>query len=525
MPGQSLVTINADPRKGPTFADYAQMWRDRQKIVASGDEKALAAFDKDERTRNAHLGNMTQSQLALLVKYWSLTNKADQKAFLKQYPELTVNPREKWLTDNPKENAILALGGKAPVYTQAAYDEAQRLIKELDIPDSAVADFLPPKTLAADYFKLQGLSEKWGSNSAEVRLVLVNNPDLTKWMGRQTPDTPVKVLELQVKNRDLQTQYDALQSTEDKDAFKDAHPAYVADLRRVDAYNKGADDATAEKWVERGKLTDKYSPNSPEAKLWLVDNPDVWKWSLDNGLLTDDGAGWNVKRLRLDAQLHTLTEDTPEYENVSRQIEGYGMGLDDEGVQKWVAYNQLPTTGYRRDRFLMNDPAFAATVGRQVPDKVPSEQLDALLEKPDKTPADQLAIEAYQAYFPDELVPAYVEYYQIPEKGYARERYLKDNPDFYAAIKTNKGWTSTIDFSKTPTENVEYCYNIYNTLPSSGKQREYYRKAHPDLDEWLVRVKGLKPLGAVREPTTSATIIQGFSEKEAQAEEALRVGR
>ncbi|KKK48363.1 hypothetical protein LCGC14_3145870, partial [marine sediment metagenome] len=135
LPGDKLVSLNADPVKGPTFADYYKMWRDREKIVASGDEEKLKEFDQDERTRNAEMGNFSQRQFALLMEYWTITDKDKQAEFLKEHEaEIGIKPRDEYLRSHPKENAQLAIWGQAKLLTREAFNEFNRLAKELDIP-------------------------------------------------------------------------------------------------------------------------------------------------------------------------------------------------------------------------------------------------------------------------------------------------------------------------------------------------------------------------------------------------------
>jgi len=65
-------------------------------------------------------------------------------------------------------------------------------------------------------------------------------------------------------------------------------------------------------------------------------------------------------------------------------------------------------------------------------------------------------------------------------------------------------------FDTIPSEEVERLYTIYQKLPTSDKQREVYRKEHPSLDEWLVNIKGLKPLGHVHVKKTATKTIEDF---------------
>ena len=147
IPNETPVSLNTDPAKGTTFAQYYRMWQDRQAIVASGDKEKLKEFDQDERTRSAYRGNFPQRQFALLNEYWAITDKKKQAQFLEDHPELSVNPRTDYLKTHPKENAQLAVWGKASILTPEAYTEFKRLVKELDIPGSIRRWYLKASTV------------------------------------------------------------------------------------------------------------------------------------------------------------------------------------------------------------------------------------------------------------------------------------------------------------------------------------------------------------------------------------------
>jgi hypothetical protein len=94
------------------------------------------------------------------------------------------------------------------------------------------------------------------------------------------------------------------------------------------------------------------------------------------------------------------------------------------------------------------------------------------------------------------LVNAYAEYYVAGGKreGWADDRFLMEHMELYNALIDLEIWKEKIDFTEVPTVEVEKLYNEYLDLPS-GIVRLNFRQHHPDLDAWLVNVKGLKPIG------------------------------
>jgi hypothetical protein len=356
LPNKRLISLNANPEEGTTFVQYYQMWQERQKIVASGDKEALKAFDADERTRNAYLGNITQAQYALLVEYNSLPE--SQKAeFLGRHPELYINPREEWLRTHPEENALLALWGKADVYSIEAFNKVSILAKSLDIPENALVmkDLDPVTELKLKNQHLFALLEAYGGLEDTLK-----GPD-----GLTARDRAIQQLYLDNPN------------------FRD-------DQRRIEALNVGTKDnptldTMIEGWVERGQVADEFGASSAEMKLWLVDNKEVHQWALESGLLTDDGSDWNEDILRLQVN---YKEDFDKYANygditsplyisndtaradareamlfsndkmTSFGVAYYTIGALEKGIPEnfvttYIDYYRLSAAGYGQERFLM----------------------------------------------------------------------------------------------------------------------------------------------------------------------------
>jgi len=507
---EKYIDVNADTNKGDTYREYYNQWLERSKIT---DPATLELFNK--AYPNAYKGNFTKRELDLLNQYHSLS-KDEQKQFLKDHPELSQNPRDEWLKSHPEDNARLAIWGQAKILTQSAYDKAQQMIKDLDIPDSAVVDYLPPKDIATDYFKYNDMLNEFSPSSAEVKLLGLKNPKLFEYLKRDAVTDNKKVLELQAKNRDVDPE----------------SPAYKDDMERIEALKLGADDTLTEKWVKRSQLVRETSANSAEAKLYLIDNPEIHKWALKTGQLTDDGSGWNEDVLRIDAKYreqdkaYDALQDTQarqdylkanaDYATARLQRAGYQVGLQGDLNAKYVTYNQLPTSGGWRDRYLLANPDFTQATGKTMPDvsQVKPEAYDLLNEKTDRTPAEDLKLKAYQSDIPEQHINNYVTYDRLPDKGYVRERYLQANPEYYQTTWLGVLGNKPIDFKKVPTANVESLLDIYDNLPTSGKQREAFRAQHADLDTYLVDVIGLKPLGQVKKRTTESEFIERFIRNE-----------
>ncbi|KKK51003.1 hypothetical protein LCGC14_3119360, partial [marine sediment metagenome] len=272
LPNEKLVSLNADPNlKEPTFAQYHQMWADREKLVAAGDDakitiegetfkgkEAVEAFDKDERTKNAHRGNFSQRQFALLNEYWAIVDDKKQAEFLAEHKdEIGVKPRDEWLRSHPKENAELAVWGQAKILTKEAYTAFNSLVKELDIPDNAIPEFaVPPGDLAEDHFNYIEIVSEFGASSAEAKLFRLEHGELTKWgMATLGWDSNIglrgiEYYRLQIKSRDAQTEYDAIEVTEDRQKYLEDNPEFRDDRRRMDAMEYQIPENQIEDYVE-----------------------------------------------------------------------------------------------------------------------------------------------------------------------------------------------------------------------------------------------------------------------------------
>uniref|UniRef100_A0A6H1ZIT9 Large polyvalent protein associated domain-containing protein n=1 Tax=viral metagenome TaxID=1070528 RepID=A0A6H1ZIT9_9ZZZZ len=552
-----------------------------EKIQLSFVNTPIYKIDTDKE-----LNLLTKRQRELFLEYNSLSDK-DKDAFLKKHPELEVNPREEWLIANPIDNARLAVWGQAKIMTREAYNEAKRLIKALDIPDSAMPDFsLPPEGSIENYFEYQDIVAEFSANSWEAQLLMAQDNDLREWLDREPIETPIPALELQVKHRDL---FDLVDSYGDKDSpnyilddkereeaikkLKADNPDWVDDIRRIEAIESNGQDF-AEKWVERGQKVDEFSAGSSEAMVWLLDNPDVHKWALEQELLTDDGSDWNEPVLRINAKWRKEDEEydalktTEEREAYLAKNELYRLdrrrrdAYNLEGIQgekftegqieNYVQYYELETRGYRQERYLIDNPEFAEIwskiTGNKLPDpdKIPLSQYDDLLEKANPTKDDERRMDAYKLFVPkswkDAKLPVpsnkniqgyvkeYVEYYSMEIKGYDQERWLQEHQDYYNNVWLKILGYQEIDFDKIPSERFEQTYNNTYLNLDKGAARYNFRLENPWFDEEGVKLGKWKPAEAkeVKEevPTkaeaelSNIQILQdkyGFSEEQARS--------
>jgi len=431
LPGIKIKDIKPDLKEGVTFEDYYKAWR-------SG-----AIKDED-------LDNLTRRQVELLREYHGL-DEASQKQFLKDNLELNLNPTQEWLKAHPKENAQLAVWGQAKILSQEAYDEAQRLIKELDIPDIALPD-MPPKNVAESYFKYNETGEEFGWNSYETQLIVAKDNAFREWQGLDPIERPIESLELEVKWRDLNKlneaygDKDAPEYVEDdkarakaREKLGDENTDWVDDMSRMEAYDHHAPADIIDSWVGYRQITEDYGTNSPEAKVYLWDDQETLAWAEGELAIGGDSEDWNIPVLRFKAKW-------------ADEEEWYDEGISDKHKDVENKYKRDDLIATEREEFLADNEDYRKA----------------------KRTADAYAIRGpLGEKFPEELIPIYVGYYEIPSEGYANERYLMENIGFYkAATKGDKskgflgllGWEPK-DFSKVQSKRFETAYNgVWETL-------------------------------------------------------------
>ncbi|KKN29851.1 hypothetical protein LCGC14_0839800, partial [marine sediment metagenome] len=288
------------------------------------------------------LALLSKRQRELFRKYSALPE--DKKdAFLEANPRLKENPRKEWLKANPIDNGRLAVWGQAKILSLEAYNEAKRLIDELDIPEDALPEFtLPPEGSVENYFKYTEQGEELGYNSWEVQLIIAQDNDLREFLGRQPIETPVRALELKIEQR----------------GFIEGSLEHKEVEREVEALENNFTDKAAGEWVERGKVIDEFGASSAEAKLWLLDHPVTFREALNTGLLIDDGSEWDERILRIDVELGKLSEESDEFRDLSYKRDAISKDFPDNLIDTYVDWYETKRSGWDDDWFLQENKDF-----------------------------------------------------------------------------------------------------------------------------------------------------------------------
>ncbi len=352
--------------------------------------------------------------------------------------------------------------------------------------------------------------------------------------------------ELEQKNFDLTTQYDNFGNSEAenfiedtderklaREKFKEGNPNWVADQRRIEAIDNDATSEMTEKWADRGRVVDEFSAGSSEAKAWLLDNPETHQWALGNKLLTDDGSDWNEDIIRLNVELGGLEEGSEQHDTVKRKIEAHSDGFTQ--IDDYVEYyNDLSAVGFRRERFLSENPDFAEEMKRlkeiEPPVYIPPVEYDNLIEKESRTPDEEHRINAYDKKIAFEHIDNYVSYFSLEKPDdypvglsfYEDDFFLMENPAFYKEVYLGTLENQRADFRLVPpTRGILDKWVAYNKL-TNQVARDEFRLLNPDLDEWGVSIKIWTRTMTDKRRRQGITPTERFEEDVAKAEEERR---
>jgi hypothetical protein len=158
MPDVALKDLIKYDSNGENIFDWYTQWQDRQKITNLADLK-----DFDKLYPNAYKGNISKREYELVTGYF---NSEDKEAYIKDNPEMNTVLQDQYLKDNPDDNALLFIWGETELMSYEAYQKAQTLMDELDIPDSALSFDLPSDEAYKKYFEYTGKMAEYGKESS-----------------------------------------------------------------------------------------------------------------------------------------------------------------------------------------------------------------------------------------------------------------------------------------------------------------------------------------------------------------------
>jgi len=375
-------------------------------------------------------------------------------------------------------------------------------------------------TVLEEYVDYMEAVQEYGASSAEAMLERYHSQELnnlgikpnsfTKNGWQPIDESRVPVWRIDAQYRDQDVAYQTI-----LDSYDDT---------QMTAQNKAIDDFLAK--PENAKYAIARLQRSGY-ELGLTSQPDISKW-VEYNLLPTYG-DWQ-KRFQLNnsewvklVNAGRVAQGKDPWQAVTAadvRVEAYDT-IYEKYKDSFKAYE---TAGEKYSQMSVGELDRLRPSGVSIgdwQDKTPSQRREALasLDRQkifSQSPAFKEAYyrrKAYGDFWEEKHVANYVTYALLPDKGYAKERFLKAHQDFYLYAKKKLEWVDDIDFNKVPSEKVEKLYDEYQALPL-GKAREDFRYGHRDLDAWLVITK------KVSRSITETYRIRELSPKERFAEQA-----
>jgi len=541
LPNHSPVSIGKNK-----FTTYYGQWSQREILVAEGDDAeyttsvliggryktttyngadALKKFDQDnpqvvalkEYLAIDDKNKQANPQVVALKEYWAIDDKNKQAQFIKDNPIISINPRKEYLKTHPKDNALLALWGQEDILTREAYTEFKKLVTQYDIPPNAIPPTTIPKTdgRVDNHFKYLDMVNEGTHTSVAADLLLMKDDIASKEAGEDSyvkwrtdigqpltlVDKPIEYLQLRVDNSELYDKLDAIKEddTLDDEGKKEAR-ATLRDTvvgtetfgdveRRVDAMNKGTRDnpiadEVVNAHVEYMKIIDieGLGTASPEAKLFLIDNGaylqsrmDEDLWGTDYIKEAPDMAQEPKWRLQVqyrpeEAKYKAIRTDYKEMSPIELASLGVPDGMN---ADTWALKTVEQKQGWlsRRDeaKFYEDNPKYR----------------DASLN-----------IQAYEIGLTGGNIDKWVERSLLPLSGYKRDRFGRDNPDFFTAVTNLQRAKGEKPWDAPPLEipSIEYD-NITEQYQDEFDEWDSY--GDPESPDFIADSKGRL---AAREP-------------------------
>jgi len=308
-------------------------------------------------------------------------------------------------------------------------------------------------------------------------IYLMDSEDWEPWLHYQAlsgeekvqfaKDNPEVLQEWGGQYYSLWKEYDALEGKQEKSQFLEEHPELTRDWRKEWRINSPKSDAMLSFWGFPGRiqtkqaydqvvtwakeygidldhlstwlppenitddyfkyleLSDQYSSNSSEVKLFRLEHPEFNQWGIDAyGWSESSLQGEDIDMLRLKVELKNLTPDTPEYKAASYKIKALENEMPQHLVDTYVDWYANPRKGYEDDWFLMENKEFYDVMvdkGIWQPrdfSKIPSRDEARLLEYYDGLDANKRLSERCQ----DEKLDAVLVKFKGLEPAYGTDR-------------------------------------------------------------------------------------------------------
>jgi len=232
-------------------------------------------------------GNIPAEYYSLWKTYQNLPD-VDKEGFLSLHPELSKDWRAEYRKNHPEEDAMLALwgyGGK--IQSMEAYNFLRQWSKDLGIPLSQMGLGLPPQNLIENYFDYNQLG--FSGNSAESKLWRLQNLEFTEWAmenwGWEGTEEykGMEYYQLQVKWRDKENEYNAIEGDSAREQFLQANSEYWTARLTM----RAMDTEFPEDLIPDYVAWYQSDFSEYEDDWWLMEHQEFYKTMYDLGIWTE----------------------------------------------------------------------------------------------------------------------------------------------------------------------------------------------------------------------------------------------
>jgi len=394
--------------------------------------------------------------------YNSLTTKAEKETFLETHAELSRDYRAEFRAIHPEIDGAIAFwgyGGK--LQSIEAYDHAVKLGEKYGVSIESMGIGLPPREVLGAYFDYNEIVKDNGGTSRTAKLFRVENIGFNEW-GQSEAGYGWKPVEESKAELHLYTDWVA-----EDEAYDDILAEYSDDTVTQSAKTKEYLESNPDYSIAR-RLRGAYSIDLDE---------DLFDSYLDYHSYPESGYRRTRERLeneelnvalieagKAEPLSYTSLSEIPsvEYDDIREQWADSFKGFDDIKGMDETARN-------KRRNYLLKNSDFAEA-------KIRSEGLKGLYQHIDE----------------------YVEYYQLSEKGYWRDRYLSNHLGLYDEMLNHELQPIRVDLIKPEAydqtkidfdnEYTEYEEIKGNTVEARLK-RDQYMTIHPKFEKSYYTVK------------------------------------
>lgn len=369
----------------------------------------------------------------------------------------------------------------------------------------------------------------------ERTLYRIDHPDFDALWSKVEGWQPLNVksvdaLRLKVKNQEKEKELDALPTPQAKDAYilNPKNRQFALDKYRAEGLDAGIPKAKIEAYAERQMKDKLYSTLNPaQKKEFMAEDP-----TYHQEVINETGAKLGIPEHYMpkfsqyemtttegQARERFLQANPDYYVNIHLGIQGKSP-VDFSKVAS-EKFERAHETDYKTApdkelyRYLNPDfdaegvklgkwkPVFVKSVlARQltIANQALDDQYDRLVSPvakqefmslhPDYA-RSKVMIKGLNEGVPEEFIDAYVTFKSIPSSGYAMERFMVANLNFYRDVYKGILGEKPLDFRAIPSVSVEAQYNTYRDL--RGAKKTAYLRSHSALRKWMEKRAKLRP--------------------------------